>query len=60
MTMSAGIMTRLAFSMPPLTPSATTMKVAAMKIAMNTKLDTGLVMNPAKYPSPVTADGSAI
>ncbi len=23
---------------------------------MNTKLDTGLVMNPAKYPSPVTAD----
>ena len=36
MTMSAGIMMRLAFSMPPCTPSATTKKTSAMKISIHT------------------------
>ena len=36
--MSAGIMTKFAFSMPLFTPSATTRYVIAMKMSMNSKL----------------------
>ncbi len=48
MTMSAGIMNRFAFSMPPFTPSDTTANTMAMNTSIHRKLSTSLVMKPVK------------
>ena len=50
MIMSAGIMIKLAFSMPPFTPSDTTMNTIAMNKSIQRKLSVLLVMKPVKKP----------
>ena len=51
-TMSAGIMTRFAFSMPPFTPSDTTKNTMAMNKSIHRKLSVLLVMKPEKKSPP--------
>ena len=57
MTMSAGIMTRFAFSMPPFTPSDTTMNTMAMNRSIHRKLSVLLEIKPVKK-SPPSASAS--
>ncbi len=51
-TISAGIMMRFAFSMPPFTPRATIRNTAAMKMSMNSELSAPLAMKPVKNAPP--------
>jgi len=50
--MSAGIMTRFAFSIPLLTPMPTTRYVMAMKMSMNSMLSGVFAMKLLKYVPP--------
>ena len=58
MTMSSGIMTMLAFSMPLLTPRATMRYVKAMNTSMQATLSGALPMKPVNIPPP-SANASA-